>query len=105
MPAYRAAGSPERTVGEKPCFPVAEVQLARREAGRMSQQADHGMAHPLRVLESFSEHHVAAAFAMHRAGLAKSPEAALETMGVCQHARVELRIAAREPAGIAVIGG
>src|SRR5258707_8693226 len=105
MPAYGAAGSPEGTVGEKLCFPIAEVQLARREAGRMPQQAGHGMAHPLRVLESFTEHHVAAAFAMHRAGLAKSPETALETMGVCQPARVKLRIAAGEPAGVAVIGG
>src|SRR5215470_18324176 len=83
---YRAAGRPECAIGEKPRFPVAEVQSARREAGRMAKQADHGMAHPLRVLEAFAQHHVAAALAVHRPGRPKSSQPLLETMGVCQHA-------------------
>src|SRR5260370_42559657 len=57
MPAYRDAGSPERAVREKSCFPVAEMQLSRREAGRICKEADHCMAHPLRVLKAFAEHH------------------------------------------------
>src|SRR6267142_4421809 len=63
MPAYHAASSPERAVGEKPGFTVAEMQFPRRETSRVSEQADHGMAHPLRVLKAFAEHHVAAALA------------------------------------------
>ncbi len=83
---YRAAGPPERAIGEKPRFPVAEMQSAHREAGRVCEQADHGMAHPLRVLKAFAEHHVAAALAVHPPGRPKSSQPLLETMGVCQHA-------------------
>ncbi len=54
VPAYRAAGPPEGAVSEKPGLPVAEMQSARREAGRVSEQADHGVAHPLRVLQAFA---------------------------------------------------
>src|SRR5258707_13847219 len=86
LPAYRAAGSPECAVSEKPSLPVTEMQSARREAGRVSEQADHGMAHPLRVLKAFAEHHVAAALAVHPPGRPKSSQPLLETMGVCQHA-------------------
>src|SRR5262249_15293715 len=63
MPAYRRAGPPERAVSKKPGLPVAEMQLARRETGHVSEQADHGMARPLGVLKAFAEHHVAAALA------------------------------------------
>src|SRR5258708_29702322 len=86
VPAYRAAGPPEGAVSEKPGLPVAEMQSARREAGRVSEQADHGVAHPLRVLQAFAEHHVAAALAVHPPGRPKSSQPLLETMGVCQHA-------------------
>src|SRR5262249_9255588 len=88
MPAYRAAGSPERAVDEKPRLPVAQMQLAHREACRVSKKADHGVAYPLRVLKAFAEHHVAAALAVHRAGRCKSPQPLLEAMGVCEHARI-----------------
>src|SRR5215470_10786934 len=81
MPAYGAAGSAERTVSEKPCFPIAKMQLARREAGRMSQQADHGMTRPLSILKAFAEHHVATAFTVHRARRCKSPQTRLEMKG------------------------
>src|ERR1700680_3917510 len=66
MPANRAPGLPERAVGEKPRLAVAETQLAVCEARRVPEQARHGMAHPLGVFEAFAQHHVAAAFAMHR---------------------------------------
>src|SRR6266849_9505559 len=46
MSAYHAAGPSERAVGEKPRFPVAEMQFAHGEAGRVSKQADHCVAHP-----------------------------------------------------------
>src|SRR6266446_3047502 len=39
MPAYHTSGPSERAVREKPRFPIAEMQLARGEAGRMSKQA------------------------------------------------------------------
>src|SRR5215471_4131032 len=104
MPAYGAAGSAERTVSEKPCFPIAKMQLARREAGRMSQQADHGMTRPLSILKAFAEHHVATAFTMHRARRCKSPQTDLEMKGIRQRAGMKFRIAAREPAGIARVG-
>ena len=55
-----------RAVREQPCIPVAEVQLALGETGRVAEQARHGMAHPFRVLEAFAQHHVATAFAVHR---------------------------------------
>src|SRR5262245_37786198 len=88
MPAYHAAGLPEGAVGEKPRFAVAEMQLAHRKAGRVSEQAHHGMAYPLRVLEAFAEHHVAAALAVHGARRPKSPQPLVKAMGVCQPARV-----------------
>ena len=88
MSAYHAAGSPERTVSEKPRFPIAEMQLAHRKACGMSKEAYHRMACRLRVRQAFAEHHVAAALAVHRAGRSKSPQPLLETMSVCQQARV-----------------
>ena len=80
-----AAGPPECAVSEKPSLPVAEMQSARREAGRVSEQADHGMAHPLRVLKAFAQHHVAAALAVDRAGHRKLLQPLPETTGVRQH--------------------
>src|SRR5215468_8378159 len=103
MPAHRGAGPPERAVSNKPDLAVAEVQPARRETGRMAEQADHGVAHPVRILEALAEHHVAAAFTVNRTSLAKLPQTALEMISVCQHARVKLRIAAGKPTGVAVM--
>src|SRR5258708_5339058 len=88
MPAYHTAGPSERAVAEQPRFPVAEMQLARGEAGRMSKEADHCVARPLRVLKAFAQHHVAAALAVHRAGCPKSPQPLPEAMSVCQQASV-----------------
>ena len=88
MPAYHTAGPSERAVREKPRFPIAEMQLPRGEAGRMSKEADHCLARPLRVLKAFAQHHVAAALAVHRAGRPKSSQPLLETMSVCQEAGV-----------------
>src|SRR5260370_21548932 len=102
---YRAAGLSERAVGEEPRFPVAEMQLGRGEAGRVSEQADHCMPPPLRVLKAFAQHHVAAALAVHRAGRPKSSQPLAETIGICQHAGMSLRIAAGDPAGVAVARG
>ena len=105
MPAYGAACSPERAVGKKPCFPVAQAQFALGETRRVSKQASHGMALSLGVLQAFPQHHVAAAFAVDRAGRAESPQAIVETKGVCKLAGMKLWIAAGKPAGIALIWG
>src|SRR5579871_4026704 len=102
MSAYRAAGPAERPVGEKSRFAITEMQLARSEARCVSEQADHTVPYPLRVLEAFAEHHVAAAFPVHRACHGKSPQPILEPLGIRQRTCVKLRIAAGQPAGIAV---
>src|SRR5262245_60675322 len=77
------------------------MQLALGEAGRMSQQSDHGVAATIRVFQSFTEHHVAAAFAMNSAGLGKTHKPRAEVAGVREGARVQLRIAAGQPAASA----
>ena len=88
MSTYHAAGSPECTVNAKPRFPIAEMELAHRKARRMAKEAHHGVAYPLRVLKALAEHHVAAAFAVHRAGCPEPPQPLVETISVCQPARV-----------------
>ena len=88
MPAYHAAGRSKRAVGENPRFAVSEVQSAGGETRRMSKEADHGVARPFRILKALTEHHVAAALAVHRAGRRETPHPLLETTSVCQHARM-----------------
>src|SRR5579871_3046154 len=79
------------------------MQLPRCEAGGMAEQANHGMALPLCILEPLAEYHVTAALAVHWTGCAELSQPLMETMRLRKHARVQLRIAARQPAGVAIV--
>ena len=56
------------------CLTVSKMQLAIGETRAMAEQAGHPVARAARVLDSFAEHHVAAAFAVHRSRLRETRE-------------------------------
>ena len=77
--AHEAARRSERTLAEHPRLAVAEMQLALGKACRMAEQSRHGVACPARIFETFAQHHVAAAFAVHPPRLCKAGEDLRET--------------------------
>ena len=104
VPAHDAAGRAERTVREQARLAVAQMQLALGEAGRMTEQAGHGVANAVGILDPFSEHHVAAAFAVDRPALGEPGKPAPEAPRGRERARMQLRITAGQPAHVAVVG-
>src|SRR5262245_23423536 len=62
MAADRAARGADRTGGSQNSAAVAERQPAPGEAGRMTEQSDHGVTGTGGVFQPRTEHHVAAAF-------------------------------------------
>jgi len=71
VPAHDRAGPADRTVTKKARFAIAEMELACRKAGRMSEKASHRVMLALPILEALTEHHVATALAVHPTGLRK----------------------------------
>ena len=92
-----AAGRPERAVGQQAGGPVAEVHPALGEAGRVAEQAEHGVRLAVGILQRFAQHHEAAALAMHRAGRAKALHPGAEIRRRGEPAGMQLRIAAGQP--------
>ena len=80
VPANDAAGCADRIGREQTRLAVSQMQLASGEAGRMTEQAGHGMAHAIRVLDPFAKHHVAPAIAVHRPALGEVREPAAEAL-------------------------
>jgi hypothetical protein len=101
VPANDAAGRSDRIVHEQARLAVPQMQLASGEAGRMTKQARHGMAHTIRVLDPFAKHHVAAALAVHQPALGEVREPAPEVLRRRQLTRMQLRITAGQPAHVA----
>src|SRR5262245_54261099 len=104
VPADDAARGSNRAFRQKPRLAIAEMKPAFGEARRMSEQSGHRVADTLRVLDSLAEHHVPAALAMNgtRGGEAAKPVA--EAARRRKVARAELRISARQPAYVAILG-
>jgi hypothetical protein len=69
----------------------------------MTEQPGHLMADTMLILEAFTEHHVTAALAMDRPRFGKSPKAIQEAAGRGQPAGMEFRVAAGQPAHVAMI--
>ena len=61
-----------------------------------------GMAHATRALDPFAKHHVAAALAVHRPALGEVREPAAEALRRRERTRMQLRIAAGQPARVAL---
>ena len=57
---------------------------------------------PSDIDEASPKHHVAAAFAMHGPRRGEAREPLLEALGIGERRGMQLRIAARQPAGIAI---
>jgi hypothetical protein len=104
MAADRASCRTERRVGAKPRLAIAEMELAVRKARRVAEKRRHGMDNPVGVLKAVAQHHIAAAFAMDRAGCGERPEALAEAPCAGKRCGMKLRITSGEPAGIARIG-
>src|SRR6185436_15500455 len=100
---HRVSRLPQWTIGHQPRLPVAEVHLAPGEAGGVSEQAKHTMSRAVRILERLAQHHVATAFAVDRTRRREFPYAGSEAFRGSEAAGVQLGIAARQPAGIAIV--
>ena len=70
----------------------------------MAEQSGHGVALAGGILEALAEHHVAAALAMHRAGLGEAPQPRRKSPRGRERIGVQLRIAAGQPAAIGTLG-
>src|SRR5271166_1028769 len=99
----RARGS-DRTVAEKPRLAIAEMKLVPGKARRMAKQPGHGVARAACILQALAEHDEAAALAVYRARACKLRQPGAKARGRRQRPGVELRIAAGQPAAIAVFG-
>src|SRR6516225_3324464 len=102
MSAHDCTSLSYGAVGQKRSLAVAEMKLASCKARGMTEQAGHGMADAVGVLERLAENHVSSALAVHRAGRRKSCEPLAKALRGSQSAGVELRVAAGQPAGVAV---
>ena len=100
---HDVANGTDRIVGQQTRLPIAEVELSFGEACRVAEQARHGVASALGVLQAFAENHVAAALAMHCACLREFRQAAPKMARRRQLAGVQFRITAWQPADIAVV--
>ncbi len=100
--AYRGAGRTERARRDEPRRAIAEMQLAGRKTRGVSEQAGHGMAHAVGILEPRAQHHVAAALPMHRPRRRKSCKSVAKPPRIGERAGMKLRIAAGQPATVAV---
>jgi hypothetical protein len=104
MAAKPRACSSQRTIVEQFRPAITEMQAPLGEARRVAEEAGHGVADAFGVHDALTEDHVAPAFAMHGPASGEAGEPFLETCGFGERRAVELRVAARQPAGIASLG-
>src|ERR1700704_3027005 len=80
------------------------MQLALMKTRGVAEQAGHGMADAAGILETFSEHHIAAALAMNRTCPGKAGKTTAKSVCGGKGTRMQFRITARQPADIAGVG-
>ncbi len=96
----RTAGA-ERAVGAQAQAPIAEMQLARGEAGHGGQQVGHGIALAGAVDQPGAKNHITATLAEHGVPVARVGAQAVEkAMIAAEAAGVQFRVAARQEYGI-----
>ena len=78
------------------------MKAALGKARRVRKQASHGVALALRIDEPLPQHHVAAAFAVHRLARGEAFKPVFEACGIGERGGMQLRVAAGQPAGIAI---
>src|SRR5512136_3238181 len=103
MTAQSRARLPKQAILQEPRRPIAEMQTALGEARHMGEQAGHGVAHAARIHKAGTEHHVAAALAMHGPRRSEARKSRFELFGGAERPGMQLRIASRQPAGIAAL--
>src|SRR5687767_11879296 len=64
--AQHRAARTEGTCREQPRAAITEMQAPFGKAGRMREQARHGMSEALSIGQGLTQHHVATALAMYR---------------------------------------
>src|SRR5262252_2725841 len=101
--AHDGAHRPNGTTGAKACFTVPKMQLAFGEAREVCEQACHRVARAARILDPLAQHHVAAALAVDRPRLREAREPFPEALRGGEHASMELRITAGQPADVAAL--
>src|SRR5512135_463497 len=103
MPAHDRTLAPDWALRKQPRLAIAEMELALREARGMAEQPGHGAAHAIRILEALAENHVAAALAMHLTRRGEAGEPVAETVRRGKPPRMQLGIAAGQPADVAAL--
>jgi len=82
---------------------IAQMQAPPGERRLELQQPRHGMALSIGIFDPLTQHHVAAAFAVHRnRAIRRRAQAFLKTPGGRQGAGMQFRIAARQPHGVGI---
>src|SRR5262249_53314991 len=89
----------------EPRLTVAKMQFWVRRARRNIEQARHAMRAALLVRQALPQNHIAAAFPMDGPCPGEVLQACKKTLCGCKPFRMELRVAARQPAKVAVIWG
>jgi hypothetical protein len=79
------------------------MHLPLGKAGFETEQACHRVARSFLVDESCAQHHIAPAFAMHGARFGEGTQAILEVVVRRKPARMQFRIAARQPGNIGAV--
>ena len=102
MPAERLTGGGEAGIVSQGRATIAQGHAAPRHASLDRQQSGHGVGDPLGVLKRAAEYHVPTALAMDWPGVGEQAQPVEEAPVGSEPRRVELGIATREPARIAL---
>ncbi len=103
--AQPRAGASERPVRKQQRGSVAERHAPLREARDVVQQPEHSVRGAVRRDQRAAENHMATALAMHRAALGEAAHALEKPRRGGERWGVQFRVAARQPAGIAIVRG
>ncbi len=102
VPANARVPRTNRAVRAQTGFAIAEMEPALGKAGGVPEQAGHRVPDTIRIFEALPQHHVAAALTVHRPRLRELREPVPKSMRGRERAGMQLRIAAGQPAHIAV---
>src|SRR5262249_38123280 len=91
----------ERAVMHELRLAIAKMQLALGKARGMAKQPSHGVADAIGVFQPLAQYHVAAALAVHGPRGGELREAAAKLLRRGKRPRLQLGIAAGQPAAVA----